>query len=77
MPIGRGGNSGRLVKIFMRRDCSTGVSRQGVLDSGCHVADRAQAEKGQGRAARSGSGHNAAIFYANVLHAMFVQRNGK
>jgi hypothetical protein len=25
----------------------------------------------------SGSGHNAAIFYANVLHAMFVQRNWK
>jgi len=42
----------RLVKIFMRRGCSTGVSRQGVLDSGCHVAHRAQAEQGQGRAAR-------------------------
>src|SRR6516162_6158787 len=26
----------RMVKIFMRRGCSTGVSRQGVLDSGCH-----------------------------------------
>jgi hypothetical protein len=33
----------RLVKIFMRRGC-TGVSRRGVLDSGCHVADWAQAE---------------------------------
>src|SRR6516165_8859018 len=42
----------RMVKIFMRRGCSTGVSRQGVLDSGCHVADRAQAELGRGRAAR-------------------------
>jgi hypothetical protein len=42
----------RMVKIFMRRGCSTGVSRQGVLDSGCHVADRAQAEQGRGRAAR-------------------------
>jgi len=42
----------RLVKIFMRRDCSIGVGRQDVLDSGCHVADRAQAEQGQGRAAR-------------------------
>ena len=43
---------GRMVKTFMRRDCSTGVSRQGILDSGCHVANRAQAEQGQGRAAR-------------------------
>src|SRR6516225_7595279 len=43
---------GRMVKIFMRRGCSTGVSRQGVLDSACHVADRAQAELGRGRAAR-------------------------
>src|SRR6516165_8859254 len=42
----------RLVKIFMRRDCSSGVGRQDVLDSGCHVADRAQAEQGRGRAAR-------------------------
>ena len=42
----------RMVKIFMRRGCSTGVSRQDVLDSGCHVADRAQAEQGRGRAAR-------------------------
>jgi tetratricopeptide (TPR) repeat protein len=42
----------RMVKIFMRRGCSTGVSRQGVLDSGCHVADRAQAELGRGKAAR-------------------------
>ena len=42
----------RMVKIFMRRGCSTGVSRQGVLDSGCHVAHRAQAELGRGRAAR-------------------------
>jgi hypothetical protein len=25
----------------------------------------------------SGSGHNAAIFYANVFHAMFVERNWK
>jgi hypothetical protein len=25
-----------LVKIFMRRECSIGVSRQDVLDSGCH-----------------------------------------
>ena len=30
----------------MRRDCSIGVGRQDVLDSGCHVADRAQAEQG-------------------------------
>src|SRR5215469_5935737 len=30
----------RLVKIFMRRGCSTGVSRRGVLDSGCQIADR-------------------------------------
>jgi hypothetical protein len=36
----------------MRRGCSTGVTSQGVLDSGCHVADRAQAEQGRGRAAR-------------------------
>ena len=43
---------GRLVKIFMRRGYSTGVSRPGVLDSGCHVADRAQAELGRGRAER-------------------------
>jgi len=42
----------RMVKIFMRRGCSTGVGRKGVLDSGCHVADRAQAEQGRGRAAR-------------------------
>src|SRR6516225_577206 len=41
-----------MVKIFMRRGCSTGVGRQGVLDSGCHVADPAQAEQGRGRAAR-------------------------
>jgi hypothetical protein len=40
-----------LVKIFMRRDCSIGVSRRDVLDSGCHGADRARAEQGQGRAA--------------------------
>jgi len=44
--------SPRLVKIFMRRDCSIGVGRQGVLDSGCNVADGAQAEQGRGRAAR-------------------------
>ena len=43
---------GRMVKIFMRRGCSTGVGRQGVLDSGFQVADRAQAEQGQGRAER-------------------------
>ena len=43
---------GRLVKIFMRRGCSIGVSRRDVVDSGCHVADRAQAEQGRGRAAR-------------------------
>ena len=48
----KGGPYERMVKIFMRRGCSTGVSRQGVLDSGCHVADRAQAELGRGRAAR-------------------------
>ena len=30
----------------MRRGSSTGVSRRGVLDSGCHVADRAQVERG-------------------------------
>jgi hypothetical protein len=30
--------STELVKIFMRRGCSTGVSRRGVLDNGCHVA---------------------------------------
>ena len=30
----------------MRRDCSIGVGHQDVLDSGCHVADRAQAEQG-------------------------------
>jgi hypothetical protein len=42
----------RLVKIFMRRGCSIGVGRQDVLDSGCHVADQAQAEQGQGRAER-------------------------
>ena len=29
----------------MRRGNSTGVSRPGVLDSGCRVADRAQAER--------------------------------
>jgi hypothetical protein len=36
----------RLVKIFMRRDCNTEVSRRGALDSGCQVADWAQAEQG-------------------------------
>jgi len=41
-----------MVKIFMWRGCSTEVSRRGVLDSGCHGADRAQAEQGQGRAER-------------------------
>ena len=30
----------------MRRGCSSGVNRRGVLDSGCHVADRAQVERG-------------------------------
>jgi hypothetical protein len=38
------------VRIFMRRGCSIGVSHRGVLDSGCHVADRAQAEQERGRA---------------------------
>jgi hypothetical protein len=38
-----------LVKIFMRRDCSIGVGRRDVLDSGCHVAHRAQAEQGRGK----------------------------
>jgi hypothetical protein len=47
-----GSRKGRLVKIFMRRDCSIGVSRRDVLDSGCHVADQAQAQEGQGRAER-------------------------
>ena len=32
----------------MRRDCSIGVGRRDVLDSGCHVADWAQAEQGGG-----------------------------
>ena len=32
----------------MRRGCSIGVGRQDVLDSGCHVADPAQAEQGRG-----------------------------
>ena len=45
-------HASRLVKIFMRRDCSIGVSRRDVLDSGCHVADRAQAEQERGRAER-------------------------
>jgi hypothetical protein len=36
-----------MVKIFMRRGSSIGVGRRDVLDSGCHVADRAQAEQGQ------------------------------
>jgi hypothetical protein len=35
-----------MVKIFMRRGCGSGVNRQGVLDSGWHVADRAQVERG-------------------------------
>jgi hypothetical protein len=39
----------RLVKVFMRRDCTTGVSRQAVLNNGCHVAHRAQAEQGLGK----------------------------
>jgi hypothetical protein len=39
----------RKVKIFMQRDCSIGAGRRDVLDSGCHVADRAQAEQGRGR----------------------------
>ena len=43
---------GRLVKIFMRRGCSIGVSRRDVLDSGCHGADRAQAEQERGTAER-------------------------
>src|SRR5215472_3180705 len=47
----RGTKGTRLVKIFMRRDCSIGVGRRDVLDSGCHGADRAQAEQGRGRAA--------------------------
>ena len=42
--------SSRLVKIFMRRDCNTEVSRRGAHDSRCQVADWAQAEQGQGRA---------------------------
>src|SRR6516162_3543827 len=42
----------RLVKIFMRRECNTEVSRRGALDSGCQVADWAQGEQGQGRAQR-------------------------
>jgi hypothetical protein len=41
-----------LVKIFMRGGYSSGVSRPGVLDSGCHVAGRAQAELGRGGAER-------------------------
>ena len=36
----------------MRRGCSTGVSRRGVLDNGCHVGGRAQAGPRQGRAER-------------------------
>ena len=28
-------------KIFMRRDCSIGVGRRDVLDSRCHVGNRA------------------------------------
>ena len=39
----------RLVKIFMRRDCSNGVGRQDVLDSGCHVADRGSSGAGAGK----------------------------
>ena len=31
----------RIVKIFMRRDCSIEVIRRGVLDSGFQVAERA------------------------------------
>jgi hypothetical protein len=42
----------RLVKIFMRRDCNTEVSRRGALDRGCQVADWAQSAQGQGRAQR-------------------------
>src|SRR5215472_1976190 len=42
----------RMVKIFMRRGCSTGVSRRGVLDSGCQIADRVHAEQERGRAKR-------------------------
>ena len=36
-----------MVKIFMRRGCSTGVSRRDVLDSGCHVADRLKPSGGR------------------------------
>jgi hypothetical protein len=45
-------SGGRMVKVFMRRDCNTEVSRRGALDSGCQVADWAQAEQRQGRAQR-------------------------
>ena len=48
----QGGTQGRLVKILMRRDCSIGVGRRDVLDSKCHVADRAQAEQERGTAER-------------------------
>jgi hypothetical protein len=41
-----------MVKIFMRRGCSTAVGRRDVLDSGCHRADRSQADLGRGRAER-------------------------
>jgi len=36
----------RLVKIFMRCGCSSGVNPRGVLDSGWHVADRAHVQRG-------------------------------
>jgi hypothetical protein len=42
----------RMVKKFMRRDCSIGVGRRDVLDSRCQVADGAQAEQGRERAER-------------------------
>jgi hypothetical protein len=50
MGLGRGGHP--YGQIFMRGGYSTGVSRPGILDTGCHVADRAQAERERGRAER-------------------------
>jgi hypothetical protein len=35
-----------MVKIFMRCGCSTGVSRQGVLDSGCHATPGLKPSRG-------------------------------
>jgi hypothetical protein len=63
------------MKLKSRKVDSTAINADQTEDR--HERAQEAAQIAFDRPPKPGSGHNAAIFYANVLHAMFVQSNWK